>query len=252
MMTTALIAPAPAVYARESWAEIVKSARMPQFILPTIALPPAFYALFALAMGQGSAEAATRTLATFGVFAVMGPALFGFGANIAAERESGQLELKRLSPMPAGAQIAAKVAATTAFSMVAFALLYALGIAGGVSLSAAQWAMLVGVHTLAIIPFALIGLGIGYRLGQKGAIAVANIVFLAMAVLGGLWMPIAVFPEAMQTIAWALPSYHLGEMALMAAGQREAANLWLHAGPLALITIAAAVFAWTGERAQAR
>ena len=77
-------------------------------------------------------------------------------------------------------------------------------------------------------------------------------VFLAMAVLGGLWMPIAVFPAAMQFIAWALPSYHLGEMALMAAGQREAANLWLHAGPLALITLAAALFAWTGERQQAR
>lgn len=252
MMTTALIAPAPAIYARESWAEIVKSARMPQFIIPTIALPPAFYALFALAMGQGSAEVATRTLATFGVFAVMGPALYGFGANIAAERESGQLELKRLSPMPAGAQIAAKLAATTVFSLVSFAMLYALGIAGGVSLGAGQWAMLVAVHTLAIIPFALIGLGIGYRLGQKGAVAVANIVFLAMAVLGGLWMPIAVLPQAMQALAWALPSYHFGEIALMAVGQREGGNLWLHAGPLALITLAAALFAWTGERQQAR
>lgn len=250
-MMSSLIPPARQVYANESWAEIVKSARMPQFIIPTIALPPAFYALFALAMGQGSAEVATRTLATFGVFAVMGPALFGFGANIAAERESGQLELKRLSPMPAGAQIAAKVAATTVFSMIAFVLLYALGLAGGVALGAGQWAMLTVVHTLAIIPFALIGLGIGYRLGQKGAVAVANIVFLAMAVLGGLWMPIAVLPQAFQAFAWALPSYHLGEIALMATGQADGANLWLHAGPLVLITLAAGLFAWTGERQQA-
>ena len=247
-----LIPPARQVYARESWAEIVKSVRLPQFILPTIALPPAFYALFALAMGQGSAEVATRTLATFGVFAVMGPALFGFGANISAERESGQLELKRLSPMPAGAQIAAKVVATTVFSLVSFAMLYILGIIGGVALSAAQWAMLVAVHIIAIVPFALIGLGIGYRLGNKGAIAIANIVFLAMAVLGGLWMPIAVLPEVMQTFAWALPSYHLGEIALMAVGQSDDATLWLHIGPLVLITLAAALFAWTGERQQAR
>ena len=247
-----LIPPARQVYARESWAEIVKSVRLPQFILPTIALPPAFYALFALAMGQGSAEVATRTLATFGVFAVMGPALFGFGANISAERESGQLELKRLSPMPAGAQIAAKVVATTVFSLVSFAMLYILGIIGGVALSAAQWAMLVAVHIIAIVPFALIGLGIGYRLGNKGAIAIANIVFLVMAVLGGLWMPIAVLPEAMQTFAWSLPSYHLGEIALMAVGQSDDATVWLHIGPLALITLAAALFAWTGERQQAR
>ncbi|QHL91826.1 ABC transporter permease [Sphingomonas changnyeongensis] len=243
--------PARQVYVREAWAEIVKSARLPQFIIPTIALPPAFYALFALAIGQGSAEVATRNLATFGVFAVMGPALFGFGANIAAERESGQLELKRLSPMPAGAQISARVVATTAFSALAFLLIYTLGVMGGVRLSAGQWAMLAMVHTLAVIPFALIGLGIGYRLGQKGAIAVANIVFLAMAVLGGLWMPIAVLPQAMQTMAWALPSYHLGEIALMATGRGDGAQLWLHAGPLLLITAAAGLFAWTGERGQA-
>lgn len=45
--------------------------------------------------------------------------------------------------------------------MIAFALLYAIGIAGGVRLGTDQWTMLVGVHMLAIIPFALIGLGIG-------------------------------------------------------------------------------------------
>ena len=131
-------------------------------------------------------------------------------------------------------------------------MLYGLGIIGGVALSAAQWAMLVAVHIIAIVPFALIGLGIGYRLGNKGAIAIANIVFLAMAVLGGLWMPIAVLPEVMQTFAWALPSYHLGEIALMAVGQSDDATLWLHIGPLVLITLAAALFAWTGERQQAR
>jgi ABC-2 type transport system permease protein len=244
---SALVAPAQGVYAREAVTEIIKSARMPQFIVPTILLPPAFYALFALGMGNGNVEIATRTLATFGVFAVMGPALFGFGANVAGERESGQLELKRLSPMPAGAHIAAKLAATIVFSVIAFAIIYGLAIFAGVDLSLAQWALLTSVHVIAVLPFALIGLGFGYHLGQKAAIAMANIVFLAMAVMGGLWMPVAVLPEFIQTIAWALPSYHLGELALMAVGQSDAANLWLHAGPLALIIIACALFAWTGQ-----
>ena len=244
---SALVAAAPGVYVREAGAEVIKSVRMPQFIIPTIILPPAFYALFALGMGNGDVEMATRTLATFGVFAVMGPALFGFGANVAGERETGQLELKRLSPMPAGAHIAAKLIATIVFSVVAFAIIYGLAIFAGVDLSPTQWATVTSVHVIAVFPFALIGLGFGYRLGQKGAIAIANIVFLAMAVMGGLWMPIAVLPDVIQAIAWALPSYHLGELALMAAGQSDAANLWLHAGPLALITLAAAIFAWTGQ-----
>jgi len=242
-----LVAAAPGVYVREAGAEVLKSARTPQFIIPTLILPPAFYALFALGMGNGDIDTARRTLATFGVFAVMGPALFGFGANVAGERESGQLELKRLSPMPAGAHIAAKLAATIVVSVIAFSIIYALAIFAGVDLSLLQWTLLGGVHLISVLPFALIGLGFGYRLGQKGAIAIANIIFLAMAVMGGLWMPVAVLPEVIQTIAWALPSYHLGELALMAAGQSDAAHLWLHAVPLVLLTCAAAVFAWTGQ-----
>lgn len=244
---SALVAAAPGVYMREASAEVIKSARMPQFAIPTIVLPPAFYALFALGMGRGDVEMATHTLATFGVYAVMGPALFGFGANVASERESGQLELKRLSPMPAGAHITAKLIATMIFSAIAIGLVYALAIYAGVRLSTQQWATLATVQILAVIPFALIGLGLGYRLGLKAAIAIVNILFLGLAVMGGLWMPIAVLPEFIQTIAWGLPSYHLGEMALMVVGRSDAANLWLHAGPLALITIAAAIFAWTGQ-----
>lgn len=248
---SALAAAAPGVYLREAGAEVIKSARLPQFIIPTMVLPPAFYALFALGMGNGDIEMATHTLATFGVFAVMGPALFGFGASVASERESGQLELKRLSPMPAGAHITAKLIATIVFSAFAFSIIYGLAVIAGVRLSPAQWATLASIHALAVLPFALIGLGFGYRLGQKGAVAIANIAFLGMAVMGGLWMPVAVLPEVIQTVAWALPSYHLGELALMAVGQSDSANLWLHAGPLALITLAAAIFAWTGQQRHA-
>ena len=247
-----LLPAAPRIYWLESKAEIIKSARMPQFIIPTIALPPAFYALFALALGQGSAAAATQTLATFGVFAVMGPALFGFGVNIAAERETGQLELKRLSPMPAGAQITAKIAATTVYCAIALMILYSLGIVAGVALTAGEWALMLLVHLLSIIPFSLIGIGIGYRFGQGAAVALANIVFLSLAVIGGLWFPITAMPQVMQSAAWVLPSYHLGEIALMAAGQRNGSFLFLHTGPLLLITLAAAIFAWTGERQQSR
>ena len=245
---SALVAAAPGVYIREASTEVIKAARMPQFAIPTIVLPPAFYALFALGMGRGDVQMATYTLATFGVYAVMGPALFGFGANVASERETGQLEPKRLSPMPAGAHITAKLFATMVFSAVAIGLVYALGLYAGVQLSMTQWATLAAVHILAVVPFALIGLGIGYRLGQKAAIAIVNILFLGMAVMGGLWMPIAVLPEVIQTMAWGLPSYHLGELALMVVGRSDVANMWLHIGPLALITIAAATFAWTGQQ----
>ena len=239
------------IHLREAWAEILKSMRLPVFMVPTVAMPAAFYAVFALAMGGGNVETATRTLATFGVFAAMGPALFGFGAGISTERESGQLELKRLSPLPGSALITSKLAAALVFAAIALVLVYGLAIIAGVRLSAAGWASLVGLHLLSVVPCALIGLGIGLRMGSKAAVATANLVFLGLAVLGGLWMPLSVFPDAMRQFAWILPSHHLAEIAIaitQGAGiaAERAAALPLHGAGLALTTMAAAVFAWTG------
>jgi ABC-2 type transport system permease protein len=60
-------------------------------------------------------------------------------------------------------------------------------------------------------------------------------------------MPVTFLPQAIQAVAWVLPSWHLGEIALMVVGMADTANLWLHAGPLVLITIAAAVMAWASQ-----
>lgn len=244
----ALLPFAPFVYLRETLAETTKTFRMPQFLIPTIAMPVGFYALFAIGIGGGNVGRAAYLLATYGVFCAMGPALFGFGAGVASERETGQLELKRLSPMPAGAHVTAKLLACLLVTAIAQALIYALGVNAGVRFTAPQWAMLVAVHWVSVVPFALIGLGIGYRFGQRAAVAIANILFLALAVMGGLWLPIQSLPSWMQQMAWALPSYHLGELALMAAGLKPAAAPWLHGALLGLITLAGAIFALTGQR----
>lgn len=236
------------IYARECMAEVKKAWRTPVFLYPTLATPAAFYALFAIGMGMDPGQA-TRTLATFGVFAAIGPALFGFGTGVAAERETGQLAAKRLSPMPAAAHLLAKLAACTLFTAVAFGIVYALGLLGaGVRIEAWRWPLVAAVHLAAVLPFALIGLGLGYRFGSKGAVALANLLFLAFAVLGGLWMPIEALPEVLRSLAWATPSYHLGELAMAAADIARPGSIAAHIGVLAGLTAAAGLFAATGWR----
>lgn len=100
---TPSLVPQSRLYAIESMAEIRKSWRMPQFILPTILLPVAFYGLFAIAMSDGGTRTAAYAMATFGVFAAIGPSLFGFGVGVADERAANLIELKRVSPLPGGA-----------------------------------------------------------------------------------------------------------------------------------------------------
>lgn len=241
------------IYAREAWAEIKKSWRLPQFVLPSIALPVAFYGLFGVAMAPPDSQNGTYLLATYGVFAAIGTALFGFGVGVAGEREAGLIELKRVTPMPIGAYLAAKVAAALAVVAATLAGLYAMAVFGaGVELAAERWLPLILLHLLSVAPFALLGLGVGLTMRSNAAIAVANLMFLAFSVLGGLWFPIASLPDWIGQVAWALPSYHLGELALFTIGIPRPTDPLMHFGVLAAITGAAALFAgWAWRRSPA-
>lgn len=237
------------VWRRECISEIKRSWRLPQFLLPTVVTPAAFYGLFTLAIAQSpSPAAALASLAGYGVFAAIGPSLFGFGAGVAMEREQGLIELKRVSPMPAGAYVAAKLAASVVATGMALVLIYALALVAGAVLSPGQWLALAMLHIASTIPFALIGFGIGMRMSGKGAVAIANALFLGSAVIGGLWIPSAMLPGWMRLIGEAVPSYHLGQLARAIVGADTIGSVSTHALVLVAMTALAGVWAWTGWR----
>ena len=236
------------VWRRECLVELRRSWRLPQFMLPSVLTPGAFYALFTLALAKPSPVAAAASLAGYGVFAAIGPALFGFGAGVAMEREQGLIELKRVSPMPPGAYVAAKLAAAVAATAVAITLIYALSLIGGVRLAPERWALLVGLHLLSTMPYALIGFGIGMRMGGKGAVAMANALFLGSAVIGGLWIPSSMLPSWMQALGQAVPAYHLGQIARAIVGAPVIGSVAVHLAVVAAMVVLAAAWAWTGWR----
>ena len=238
-------------YLSEISTEVKKLIRAPEFIAPTLILPVVFYSLFGIAL-PGASQNAPYLLATYGVFAVMGPALFGFGAGVAAERERGWLKLKRATPAPAFSYIVAKTVATLLMATASLALVYAVaGFGAGVSLPRATWVLLLAVHISAAIPFVFAGLTLGFVLNTNGAVAAANLFFLAFSLLGGLWIPIMVFPDVMQSIAWVVPSFHIAEIALAASGHGADRPVLLHGAIIVAMTFGFALlagFAWLRQR----
>ncbi|WP_164963633.1 ABC transporter permease [Rubrivivax sp. JA1026] len=242
---------AAALLAAETHAEWLKAWRQPAFVVPTLALPLAFYALFAIVLMRPGSGNAAYLLATYGVFAALGPALFAFGAGVAQERESGQLALKQIAPLPVSLFLGAKLAVCLGFTALVVVGLYVLAAWGaGVVLPRVAWAALAAVHIGAALPTGLLGLLIGLRLSAQAAMAVTNLVFLALAVLGGLWMPLFLFPPWMQALALALPSHHLAEIALAASGRDIAGSLAVHGAAVAGFTLVFATgAAWAWRRA---
>jgi ABC-2 type transport system permease protein len=216
----------------EAWYELLRVLRTPSFAIPSLAFPVVFYVLFALVLpGQwGGFQKATYLLATYGVFGVIGPALFGFGVGLAIEREKGWLELKRVSPMPIFVYFTAKIAMSLAFGMAIVCLLTIAAVGfGGVRMDPLVWLRLLATLLLGTLPFCALGLWIGTLVKGEAAVAVVNLIYLPMAVLSGLWMPLFAFPVLLQKLAVVWPSWHLAQMALGVVGQVQGVHYGLHA-----------------------
>jgi ABC-2 type transport system permease protein len=244
------IAPARAplrAYLLEARYEFLRLLRTPSFALPTLLFPALFYLLFGVLLGarQGGDVAARYFLATYGVFGVMGVALFGFGVSVALDRERGLLALKRALPIPPAAYLLAKTAMAMIFAAVVSVLLalIAAGLAG-VSLSPWQWAALWLVNVLGVLPFAALGLWLGCLVGGEGAPAVINLVYLPMAFLSGLWLPLSMLPAVLSQLAQLWPAYHLAQIALRVVGKDAGQPLILHLAVLALVTVVFGLLAW--------
>lgn len=221
--------------------EFVRMLRTPSFTLPTLLFPPMFYLLFGVFMNMGkNFQASHYLMATYCVFGVISPGLFGFGVTVAMEREQGLLTLKRALPMPAHNYLAAKLAMALVFAATIFTILALLGaIAGGVRLDAAQWAQLGLVAVLGVVPFCALGFLVGTLTSGQGAPAVANLIYLPMAFLSGLWIPLFLLPSLVQTLAPVWPAWHLGQLALGAIGQPSSGSAGTHVAYLVVFTAVA-------------
>jgi len=231
-------------YLLEAKCEFMRMLREPAFGVPVVAFPAMFYLLFGVVLNKGSAGAAQYLLATYGAFGVIGAAMFGFGVTIAMDREKGYLRLKRTLAVPPGALLLAKMAMAALFAVIISLVLAVLAAAlGGVSLAPWQWATLLAVNVLGVLPFAAIGMFFGSLVGGNAAPALLNVLYLPMAFLSGLWLPLSMLPSFLSSIAPVWPAYHLGQLALKVVGHDQGAPAWLHLLVLAAVTAAFFVLA---------
>lgn len=238
-------------YLAEAKAQLLATARVPAFAIPSLIFPAMFYLFFGVIMGgRGPSLAApTYLLATYATFGIIGPALFGFGVGLATERTSGELRLKQTTPMPAAAYFIAKIVLSLVFGMLIIASLYLLaaGVAG-VTLERGQWVGLAAVLLVGTLPFCAMGLAVGAWADAQASVAIVNLIYLPMAFLSGLWIPITVFPDIVHTIAQVFPAYHLSQLALKVIEMDLGESTVVHLAALLASTLVFLVVAGIGFR----
>jgi ABC-2 type transport system permease protein len=214
-------------YLEEARSECLRYMRAPAFMLPIMLFPAMFYLLFGVLMAKSEGvDAARYLLASYGVFGVMSPGLFGFGVSLALERDGGLLTFKRALPMPPGAYLLGKMLMAMAAAGVVILLLLTMAVTiGHVVLSLEQAGALLLTGVLGVLPFCALGMFVGTVIKGQGAPGMLQLIYLPMAFMSGLWFPLPMLPKFLQQIAPIWPSYHLDVIAMNAVGLQHAALL---------------------------
>jgi len=231
------------IFRKETQYEFVKMLRTKAFSLSVIGFPVMFYLLFGTSNRHGMF--ARYLMPSYSCMGVVSACLFGIGMGIAMERAQGWLELKQASPMPRLAYLGAKLVSCAAFALVIVAALVTLSVTvGGVSLTAGEAVKLAGVILAGSVPFTAMGLLVALLVPANAAPGAINLIYLPMSFASGFWMPISSLPHWLQTIAPALPTYHLAQLALHIFGFAQPGSMLVHWEALAGFTLSMLGAAW--------
>jgi ABC-2 type transport system permease protein len=202
--------------------EIRRAVRNRRYLIFAIGFPVVFYLLYT---GVLAGKNATPD-PLWNAFFLVSMAAYGMiGASlsnaipISQERATGWTRQLRITPLPASAWIATKLAVAYLSSLPSLVLVSLTAVAiNHVSLPPSAWATIVVGLALGVLPFAGLGLLIGFIFDTSSAQGAVTISYIGLAILGGLWAPVSTFPDTLATIARIMPTYHFANLGWAAVG----------------------------------
>lgn len=199
-------------------AGILELLRYPAFSVPTLAFPALFFLLFVAPRSDADPN---LLLASFAGFAVLAVAFFQFGVGIAAERESPWERFVRTLPLRPRVRFAARVISAAIFGLGSAVLVVAAALATtDASLRATRWVALAVALGLGSVPFALLGIALGYWASPRSALPAANVLYLILSFVGGLWTTPEHLPPSIASLSPLVPTRQFGNVLWGAAQGR--------------------------------
>ncbi|MGC5562603.1 ABC transporter permease [Streptomyces sp. FR-108] len=203
--------------------EVRRTLRDVGFMIGGVVMPVVMYLLFTNLGGGADGDWKTASMIGMAAYGAMGSAL-NTGGGVAEDRTIGWLRQLRITPM-SPRQVVAGRALTGAVTVLPaiVAVLAAGGLVNGVRLDAWKWAVIALSLWLGSVPFTLLGLGNGYRLTAQATGVVNMVCNLTLAVVGGLWFPLALFPGWLRSLSSYTPTNRFAQLGTAVADGRAPA-----------------------------
>ncbi len=245
--------PAPALRSAAALAamELRLTSRRGENVLVTLVIPIAVLLFFATAgiVPATGGPAVDFLLPGALALAIIASGLVNLGIATAYERAYGVLKRLGGSPLSRSGLVAAKIASILALEVVQVVLVVAVAtlVLGWRPPAGASAALVVAALLLGTFTFAGLGLLMAGTLRAEATLALANGLFLAFLMLGGIVLPIDHLPDALQAVARILPANALAEtfrVALSGTGDVVGPVVVLVDWGLAAVGLSVRYFRW--------
>ncbi|MDN6666255.1 MAG: ABC transporter permease [Brevibacterium sp.] len=232
--------------------EFVRKLRNRRTVIFTMVMPAVFYLIFGLTnRGQmlGSTNAALYISVSPATYGAMVATTTG-GAQVAVERALGWSRQLALTPLHPAAYILVKVLVSMFLGAMSVIVVFILTALTGVHAPLGTVVVCGLLIVLSSSVFAAFGVMLGYLLPAENAIQLSSMVLGVLSLIGGLFVPLEVWPDALQAIAHFTPAYGAGEIARAPLGGGY--DQWAVVNVLVWLAVFVAGSAWALRRDTAR
>lgn len=204
--------------------ELILMKRQAAYYLLSIGLPSVFYLIFS-GMMSGSATP-TLVLQTYlfsmTVFSIMSSAFFSIPSTLQSDKTNNWQKMLQHSPVSMVEYYISKLFSALLTFLLSIVVVFSVGhFVRGVNLPAMDWLIIALIILFGSLVFIAMGVLVSLLPSAQLMSVVGNIAYMALAVLGGLWFPLTMFPKWLQSIGKLTPSYQLMQIVSSYLEHRE-------------------------------
>ncbi len=214
--------------------ELGRLLRSWRFLAVTVGFPVVFYLLFLgdrspTKIVDGAVPWKAYLMVSMCSFGALVAALNAGGTRLASERATGWARQIRVTPLPAWSYVGTKVTVSMVVVLPVLLLVEVVGTTfGGVQMDAGQWVGLTALMWVAALPFAVLGVFVGFLVHAETAYPVVTVLMFVLGYFGGLFTPVSQMPQALRVAARLLPSFHHATLGIEFIGGRSlSVDHWL-------------------------
>ncbi|MBO0386817.1 ABC transporter permease [Staphylococcus simulans] len=188
------------------------------YLILSVGMPLVFFLIFTSLTKVPQSEANQiykESLMSMTVFSLTSYCLLTFPVELVQDKQNGWQKKLFATPMTPIKYYVAKVFKIMSLFLFSIILMFSVGgMIRHIHMSLYEWLVSGLLLWIGSSLFLSIGLLLAQHKDVKQASSIGNLLYIVLAIVGGLWFPISLFPQWLASISRYMPTYRLKQLGL--------------------------------------